>query len=376
MNAQPQKKNVVLVVATWIYNNLFLLPLELLAWCILASIDSVVLLFSKENAFHRNVRKYYQEKVKTRLTNRPLSRTSFSTTHGFLYSIIVVGIILWVISQFSPSPKIIKTKHITVTATSETHDTIDFFNMFMLPVWSYQNDSLGQWFHIKFFTSPNMKSDTAKFCIRFETNFDTEFHPEYKEIVKDSICKDKQWTYMLESDEGERQFTFLSDASILNDPETPYVNLYLEFNQAPSDNALMPLFEKTMTTDSVALKDLEDKILGHIGLWIKLGETINEGVKSDADILPYDLITVKPEPTTNDPFHFNYNTPEKYFEVLNKGIYISVVNRDLEAQLERKAFLHTVLIGAFISLVFTLILALLDRWKEINEKEGKQDPFD
>ena len=206
----------------------------------------------------------------------------------------------------------------------------------------------------KFFTD-----DTARYELGIKSNFD--LNPDtsityYKNGVYTLTEKSsrnislKVTNYKTDSVDilQSQRISFKSNSKIFDDEQTPYVNFYLDIR-----------------ADSVITDSTKCNFLFYL----------NNEYKNGFGNMPYEIIDVKPEPETNCPYKISYESPEKIKEVLKKGIYISTVNKELKANKDKEAFLYSVLIGAFVSLLFTIMIELFSKWRNLNRALGKEDPY-
>ena len=149
-----------------------------------------------------------------------------------------------------------------------------------------------------------------------------------------------------------------SDKWIFDDNESPYVNFYLEIDK--NSGFALAVDEKEIRK-------------GACGIYIWLNKKVDSLLIGD---MPYDVISVKPEPDTYSPYKISYTTPEKVNEVLKKGLYLSTVNREIKDKKERDSFLRYVLFGAFVSFILSGLIALLRKWRNLSHFYGGKNPYD
>ena len=89
---------------------------------------------------------------------------------------------------------------------------------------------------------------------------------------------------------------------------------------------------------------------------------------------PYELIDIKPTPEVYSPYYVGYSG--NAFEKALDGIYLKFVNYDLQQKKDREAFLYTVLFGALVSFLLTILIELFTKWRNLNLRSGNRDPFD
>ena len=208
-------------------------------------------------------------------------------------------------------------------------------------------------------------SDTAIYNVTVASNFEAAFTPDAKEALYVNIPdkSPKKTSFHVsfvnlprenEIEIKHPEFALSSEVRIFNDEEYPYVNFYLEFKfnndtiLAPSENS-------------------------GSGFHIWLNTKIDSLLMGD---LPYDVVAIKPEPDRNKPYHIEYISAEKIREVIEKGIYISTVNRDLKAKKDRDEFLYSVMLGALASFLLTIGIELLTKWRNLNQRAGRKNPYD
>lgn len=337
----------------------------LIIWFPLAIIDMLIVVFKPKNRFHNWINKLYKDHVKSTLTNGRMSRISYTFAYGSFHIFMIIFILLTIFVFFFNYQKAneVKNKFMIVNIDSKTKDNIRNLTADIHQIWETEYDSLqsSEAFFIGLIPD-TISKDIANFSVEVKSNFNLEMTPIFKgsHRMSDSIntpnyCK---FDINYSKDKEARYIDLHSNAHIFNDPETPFVNFYLSFNK---NNTLLPYI-----TDSI-IHDMNEE--NKIDIW--LCSQIKGGIGN----MPYDVVSIKPEPETNSPYYISYSSPEKIREVLNRGIYISTVNRDLKAQRDREAFLKSVLIGALLSLLFSIIIEIFRKWKNINTKEGAEDPY-
>lgn len=344
-------------------------------WCIFLPLDFLCTICSADNRFHKWMNDLYHKHVRTLLTGNRMSRTSYTLSHDFFLLLFFCVISALTYKWIGMGSKDIKNKFLRVSVTSPTNDTIRFFNLNLSPDWEY-NDSIYPHDFSLYFLIDNVKKnssekDTAQFEFSIRSSYDSYFYPittgDVSLTVKDSLLhKPKEATFqasIVKSELRSDSFTPItisakSDVMIFSDEDSPYVNFYLSFDKS-SDMALFV--------------DKTEAQKGDYGFHIWLNS------KMDSQLIgnkPFDVVSIKPEPDTYNPYIITYSTPEKVEEVLNKGIYISTVNRDLKAKLERKSFFYSVLFGAFVSLILGVFIALLTKWRNLSRSIGRKNPYD
>lgn len=344
----------------------------LIIWCFFSIIDLVVAIFSPNSTFHKSTNDIYHKHVKPLLTGNRMSRTSYTFAHGFFLFLLLCALLVYVhYNIFDMDNKFIKNKFIKVSVHSPTNDSIRFFNMNLMQDCELTDTMLLRdfsfFFKIDGVKKDSTEKDTATFVVSITSNFDSSFSSDTTGAI--SLSEQKyspmetsfKTSFIKVKDEENRipaQIFFAkSKARIFNDKAFPYVNFYLSIDKS---------------SGSALAIDEEKASKGDYGFHIWLNNKYDSLMLG---YMPYDVISVKPEPDTFNPYYINYSTPEKVEEVLKKGIYISVVNRDLKNELDKSSFLRSVWIGALVSFILSVIIIILTKWRNLSRSSGRQNPY-
>ena len=333
--------------------------ISFIIWLVFIPIDLLLTMISPNNKLHKISNKFYYEKVRPGITKGWASRISFTFAHGITHILIFViaAIISWKLLNINSSE--VKNKFVRVSAISHTGHKAKLFTLDWSSDWELGKGTLDGNFRFKYALCKFFNDDTAHYELGIVSNFD--LNPDtsityYKNGVYTLTEKSNRnisldvTNYKTDSMDilYPQRVAFTSNSKLFDDEETPYVNFYLEF-----------------CADSVITESTECNIKFYL----------NNEYKNGFGNMPYEIIDVKPEPETNCPYKISYESPEKIKEVLKKGIYISTVNKELKAKKDKEAFLYSVLIGAFVSLLFTIMIELFSKWRNLNRALGKEDPY-
>ena len=339
--------------------KLFALIFSFIIWLVLIPLDILFTTISPNNKLHKFSNKFYYEKVRPGITKGWASRISFTFAHGITHILIFViaAIISWKLLNINSSE--VKNKFVRVSAISHTGHKADTFALSWSTDWELDKGKLDGNFTFTYRLSKFFKDDTAHYELGIVSNFDLNpdtsityyKNGEYtlKEKTNRNISLDVK-NYITDSADSlqPQRISFKSNSKLFDDEQTPYVNFYLDIR-----------------ADSVITDSTESHLIFYL----------NNEFKCGFGNMPYEIIDVKPEPETNCPYKISYESPEKIKEVLKKGIYISTVNKELKAKKDKEAFLYSVLIGAFVSLLFTIMIELFSKWRNLNRTLGKEDPY-
>lgn len=349
-------------------------------WCVLLPIDFLCTICSADNCFHKWMNNVYHKHVRTLLTGNRMSRTSYTLSHDFFLLLVFCIISAITYNWLDKDKNVMINKYIRISVTSPTNDTIKQIDMNLNQEIDYKEalkldskikdtmkTSFSPSFTFVFYLNDDNSKDTAEFEVSTSTNFDASFSPDTTNALSLSIVKQtsRETIYYVSFNQDERKdgvkkqdFRVNSDVHIFDDPYYPYVNFYMSIDK-----------------DSRSALAIDEELAqkGEIAFDIKLNSTIDSLLFGD---MPYDVVSVKPEPDTNNPYHITFTSPDAIREVLNKGIFISTVNRDLKAKQERNSFIKSVLFGAFVSLILGIIITLLTKWRNLSRSIGRKNPYD
>ncbi len=315
--------------------------------------------------FLRVTKKLYFKHVQPLLSAGILSHLAYMFAHGFFVCLVFCMALAASIYFFPHTEKEIANKYIKIGVSSEV-GKLRSFNMMLSQPWEIEGkniDSLNRDFSLMFNVETPIP-DSVKFEVDVRSNFDTSFKLDKSlasnidiDTIGEEITKFNV-KFTNKDSSSHPCFSIKSNASIFDDKDHPYVNFYLSFDKPFS----------CLSRDSVG------NLIGNDSqLYVYLNTKVDSLGFGD---MKYDVVSVKPEPETNNPYEFGYYTPAKVKEVLEKGIYISTVNRDLKAEMDKKTTLYSVMCGAAVSFLFTVIIVLLTKWRNLNQRAGRKDPYD
>lgn len=341
---------------------------KFLLWFILAPIDMVITIFKPDTKFHKWISGFYYKNVRSTLTKDISARASYTFAHGYVHVILFIIVALCSWNLFNKKSTVVKNKYIKVITSSKTGDKLTAIHFVWSQTWELDEDSLPGSFFIKLLPDLGAR-DTANYKVCVQSNFDlqpdTTIFPKLKHIdYKVITCEPKSieiemnrpflWMNEETGEEFAQGILISSNAKLFDDDDTPYVNFYISFE----GDALVPDYK---SANSI------------IDLYF------NTEYKDGFANMPYDIQTVKPEPRNNCPWYISYwgyyGEGDKIDEVLNKGLYISTVNRDLKQKKDREAFMYSVLLGALISFLFSILIDLFTKWRNLNLSEGQPNPY-
>lgn len=339
----------------------------ILVWGVLSLIDLVFAIFFPNGRVHKLTSEIYHKHVKDFFTGSKMSRTSYSFAHGFFVFVVFCVAFIASIYFFPPTDKDVANKFIELGVTSETGGKLQSFDMNLSQPWEIDGkinlDSLKRDFSFTFYADRTI-TNTVDFAVTVRSNFDAAFKPDTSNVLSMNIDtlgnKNTKFKVAIANKDSilHPLYSIKSDASIFDDGVHPYVNFYLSFEKPfsclPQDSQGNLINNKTK-------------------LCVFLNSTVDV---NDMGNMPYDIISIKPEPETNSPYMIEYFSPAKVKEVLEKGIYISVVNRDLKAEKDRKVVLFSTLFAAAVSFILTVLVVLLTKWRNLNQRTGRKNPYD
>lgn len=342
----------------------------------------------------------YGDKVKkSLLVGKRSSRASFTFAHGLLHFIIfliAITIALWFQRCYLNQSLVVKNKNLNIEVESYSpegyiqrdtvNDKLSFFQM------GWSNDSLkeeglnkGMSFH---FSPQWNKNDTTFFKIKVHADFDLKIDTaEIRNNLKNVFANDSI-DYEVErfgDNEGkffivfnlkvlpvknqenalQRDFSFVTNNEMYDKDDPPYLNYYINF----SFNHLLELEPtKTRSNNELCFSYWDSKTFAHE----------KDSVQAISNMPyfnePYELLDVKPEPDTNHPYILIYNG-ESFKEAIERGVYLKILNREKLQQNDRRAFFNTVLIGALVSFMLTVLIELFTKWRNLNLRSGNKDPY-
>ena len=344
----------------------------ILVWCVLSLIDLVFAIFFPKGRVHKMTSEIYHKHVKDFLTGSKMSRTSYSFAHGFFVSLVfflVLVVSCFLYKQYSSGVEEIANKFITIGISSSNGGRLQSLDLSFNPSWTSKDPNIEpekRGFSMMFKVNESIKHAT-EYIVSARSNFNASFRTEAIEALsmKQESISPKEMTSIINFEYLPREqrdtlfyaFFIMSDAPILDDEENPSVNLYLSFDQS-----IIELLSDS--TGNIRCNDTK------LNIWLN-----SQRYDTLQTNMSYDLVSIKPEPETYNPYAIQYTSADKIKEVLKKGIYISTVNRDLKAKKDREAFLRSVLIGALVSLLFTISIELLTKWRNLNQRSGRNNPY-
>lgn len=329
----------------------------LILWVIITPIDLLLTVILPNNKIHKFTNIYYYKNIRIWLTNGKASRTSFIFTQGVTHILffIIAAFTSW--KLFNINSTEVKTKMMRISSYSQTHHKITSFGITWSTDWETDNGKLeGSGFNIKFRPENYNLKDSAHYNFSISTNFDLNadtFTTYYKNLK--FTLNEKRSSYIeLDVIQTEdifypQRIGFTSKAQLFDDYDTPYVNFYLELEGLLS-----------LITDTTQYE---------------IQFFFNDEFKENFANMAYEIIDIKPEPDTNCPYHITYKSKEKIFEIINKGIYISTINKNLKAKKDKESILYSVLIGTLVSVLVRILIELFSKWISLNKTLGREDPF-
>lgn len=350
-----------LAILKFLVRKVFVL-LRFILWFILAPIDMFITIFIPNTIFHKWINGFYNQNVRTTLTKDISARASYTFAHGFLHIIIfiIVALCSWYI--FNLNTSVVKNKYIKVTTFSKTGHKFKGIWLNWAQTWNMEEGELPGSFSLKFSPDLNAIGDTANYYVSIHSNFDikpdTSCFPNLKKIDY-HVIHNKPNSIEVEinrpnlefgDDEFAQQVTICSNAKVFDDDDTPYVNFFIEFDC----QALAP---DTAFTNS------------------RIDIYFNTEFEDGFGNMPYDIQIAKPESRYNCPWWLSYTSQDDVMDVLNHGLYVSTVNRDLKQKKDQESFLYSVIIGALVSFLFSIIINLFTKWRNLNLAEGKSNPY-
>lgn len=340
--------------------------LKFILWCLLTPVDMIITIFNPNTRFHSWISGFYYQNVRSTLTKDISARVSYTFAHGFVHVIIFIIVALCSWTIFNKNSSVVKNKYIKISTYSKTGHKFEAIHFNWAQTWELDEDSLSGAFYIGLIPDLGAR-DSAHYYVCVKSNFDlqpdtslfpTLNHIEYNVITcEPRIIEIEMNRPYLQINESPEEFVqgikVFSNAKLFDDDDTPYVNFYVSF-------------------DCQALAPDRSKENSYIDIYF------NTEFKDGFANMPYDIQTVKPEPRNNCPWwisYWNTENEDAINEVLKNGLYISTVNRDLKQKKDREAFLYSVLLGALISFLFSILIDLFTKWRNLNMSEGRPNPY-
>lgn len=349
----------------------------------------------------------YGDKVKkSLLVGKRSSRASFTFAHGLLHFIIfliAITIALWFHNSYINQSNAVKYKNLNIEVDRYSpegyiqKDTVvnDKLSHFFMGWSNEEKDSTGynpaemakgMSFH---FSPYSNRLDTTFFRITIHADFDLRI--DTTEIRK-SILEDSEsapaFDYEIEkfgendgksfivltlmnlpqsdtTDWSPRIFSILSHHEMYEKDDPPYLNYYIHFSFGYQLLDLEPIKTRSNNELCFSFWDsytfVQDKDSTNISNYPYFN-------------VPYEILDAKPEPDTNYPYILIYDG-ESFKEAIERGLRLKFVNRDRLQQNDRRAFFNTVLIGALVSFMLTVLIELFTKWRNLNLRSGNKDPY-
>lgn len=346
----------------------------------------------------------YGDKVKkSLLVGKRSSRASFTFAHGLLHFIIffmALAIALWFYNSYINQSNAVKNKNLNIEVESyspEGHiqlDTVvkDKLSSFSMAWSNEKKDSTGynpatMKKGMSFYFEPQEnRLDTTFFRITIHADFDLKIDTaEIRNNLKNYVAN-HSLDYEVErfgENDGKSFivvtlmnmpqsdmiyppiFSIISHHEMYEKDDPPYLNYYIHFSFGYQLLDLEPT--KTRSNNELCFS-----------FWDKCTFVQDEDSTNVSNFpyfnVPYEILDAKPEPDTNYPYILIYNG-ESFKEAIERGLRLKFVNRDRLQQNDRRAFFKTVLIGALVSFMLTVLIELFTKWRNLNLRSGNKDPF-
>ena len=360
---------------------------------------------------------YGDNAQKCLLVGKRSSWASFTFAHGLLHFVIFLfscAIALWFYKNYINQSTAVKNKNLVIEtegyrlrhgALSQSNDSVKFtwFRM----NWSNEDSTKlkpkDNWLDLKkgmsfCFISDVEANDTNYYEIRIHADFDLkidttkirdymseyitnhEMNYEIKHFgendgkffivinltsfpLKDSARKDSLHEYSYSR--YHRNICISADPEMFENSDPPYLNYFVHF-QLNNLSDTKP--------DDYANSEL---LFSFWDSYSYFFDTYNDSV-SIANYphfhFPYELIEAKPEPYLNTQFVLRY-TLKSFDEAIQRGVHLKFVNHDTLQRNDHKAFFYTVLFGALVSFLLTILVELITKWRNLNLRSGNKDPY-
>lgn len=389
--------------------SVLIFPLWLIIHPVLMFMTSFLPSFSNTKLFRASAN--YGDKVnKHLLTGERSSRSSFTFAHGLLHFLIFLfslSIAIWFYKYYINQSTAVRNKHLIVEANkyyppghikADKNDMLESFQL-----WWDNTDSLyrkhdnpscdpRKSLSFRFFPEMNEK-DTSYFLITVHADFDlkidtTDIRENLKEkvdsnifnyeirrfgeidgkhyIVIDLVCLPlRDYVHKIGNtwvDSVPECFMFNAHPEMFDENDPPYLNFYLDFH--------------------LDLKPIKPDEISNNNIFIMYCDSVSFLQDTDSTYISgypyfcssYELIESRPEQNKSGRFWLDY-WGNSLIEINTFGLYFKFVNHELEQQENRKAFFNTVLFGALISFLLTIIVELLTKWRNLNLRSGNKDPY-
>ena len=265
-----------------------------------------------------------------------------------------------------------KNKYISVSTYSKTHHKFNGLYFMWSQDWNVDGEKLDRSFSMKFYPDEPAEGDTAHYAVCVKANFDLKLDSSacfknadninYKVLSfsENEIMVEMYRSHFKDFNELLNSFNvdIIGHAKVFDDDDTPYVNFFIGFD----DQALV--IDPSKQSSDIRIFFNSEYMDGFANM-------------------PYDIQMVKPEPASNCPWHLFYgvyrkdsiNVVNEVQDVVDHGLYISTVNRELKQKKDRESFFYSILIGALVSFLFSILINLFIKWRNLNQSEGNSDPF-
>lgn len=384
-------------------------------WIIAHPLMMVVASLSKKFANSKLMRSstnYGNQVQKRFLVSERSSRASFTFAHGLLHILILIfslAFAIWFYKVYINQSTSIKNKHLNIEAKKDQgpsghaaadttiKDQLQYFSM----AWSKNKTAISpsteasEYMSLYFYPERN-EVDTTYFEIIVHADFDLKIDTTRitDGFVGDKI-KDHYYNYKVErfgEIDGKyfiviklmclpiRDYsgkdTLWADASwpfiisahpkMYDDNDPPYLNYFIDFHldlrPRPEEDYHPGMSNNEM---NFFFWDSYSFIIDTDSVYI-----------SDYPYLhfPFELIDVKPSPISNRLYDVRYSG-KSFDEAIDRGIYFRFLNHDLLQENDRNAFFKTVLVGALISFLLTILIELFTKWRNLNIRSGNKDPY-
>ncbi len=340
---------------------------------------------------------YYRKTVKPKLVGDYSSKTSFTFAHGILHFFIFIisfALAFWYYKSYINQSIEVKYKNLNIEVASYTPDGhiqvdsttnkgLEFFDM----GWSNEevkDSSLHeQEKGLSFAFAPKVNErDTSFFTITVHADFDLKIDTAEIRGGLNNQLANHTIDYKIEQF-GEKNGKYYIVINLISLPRKDYMEYDFPIFSFLAHNELYdkddpPYLNYFIHFSFHSLLDLEPQKLSiNNGLYLSFWDshTVLEGISNYPYFnTPYELIEAKPGPSTNHPYMLIYNG-ESFKEAVQRGVYVKFANRDLLQKNDRRIFFWTVVIGALASFIFTVLIELFTKWRNLNLRSGNKDPY-
>lgn len=351
---------------------------------------------------------YYGSIIKPALTGTFSSRTSFTLAHGLVHFIILLFsmILVFQFYHYQNQSTAVKNKNLNIEARSycpngqikeNTNDLLEGFYM----VWDNSDisdisdcvsdltkmDDKSIYFHfipginsddttfyrIAVHADYNLRIDTAEIrssmqkevanhIFDYEIEHFGEENGKYYIVINLISLPLRDFTGTSNESSVFREFSFAAHPELYDEDDPPYLNYYFHYY--------------------LDLKSWVEDTIPNGKFFFSFWNEENQLIVDDSVVIsntpyfkaPYELIDIKPTPEVYSPYYVGYSG--KTFEDALDGVYLKFVNYDLQQKKEREAFLYTVLFGALVSFLLTILIELFTKWRNLNLRSGNKDPYE